>query len=81
MKIKKVKVGIKDVQTALNEFVETGKSLQKGNIVKKDMGVYFTSVEAFRRALTPKRIEVLQCHSHSETIFYSCIGTNVKQRR
>jgi len=59
MKIKKVKVGIKDIQTALNEFVETGKSLQKGNIIKKDTGVYFTSVEAFRRALTPKRMEVL----------------------
>jgi predicted transcriptional regulator len=50
---------IKDIQTALNEFVETGKSLQKGNIAKKDTGVYFTSVEAFRRALTPKRMEVL----------------------
>jgi predicted transcriptional regulator len=61
MKIKKVKVGIKDIKTALNEFVETGKSLQRGSIIKKDKdtGVYFTSVEAFRRALTPKRMEVL----------------------
>jgi predicted transcriptional regulator len=59
MKIKKVKVGIKNIQTALNEFVETGKALQKGNIIKKDTGVYFTSIEAFRRALTPKRMDVL----------------------
>lgn len=61
MKIKKVKVGIKDIKTALNEFVETGKALQKGSIIKKDKdtGVYFTSVEAFRKALTPKRMEVL----------------------
>jgi len=35
MKIKIVKVGIKDIHTALDEFVETGKALQKGNIIKK----------------------------------------------
>jgi predicted transcriptional regulator len=59
MKIKKVKVGIKDIQTALNEFVDTGKAIQKGESIKKETGVYFTSVEAFRKVLTPKRMEVL----------------------
>lgn len=59
MKIKKVKVGIKNIQTALHEFVDTGKVLQKGQKIKKESGVYFSSIEAFRRALTPKRMEVL----------------------
>jgi hypothetical protein len=35
MKIKKVKVGIKAIQAALHEFVDTGKALQKGQKVKK----------------------------------------------
>jgi predicted transcriptional regulator len=51
--VKKVKVGIKDIKTALNEFVETGEA------VKKEVGVHFTSFEAFRKALTPKRLELL----------------------
>ncbi|MCP4346822.1 MAG: ArsR family transcriptional regulator [Desulfobacterales bacterium] len=60
MKIRKVRVGIKDLETALNEFVETGRALEKGKPVKKEKGVYFTSVEAFRKAVTPKRIELLK---------------------
>lgn len=59
MKIKKVKVGIRDVRTALDEFVDAGKAIQQRQKVKKETGVYFTSIEAFRKALTPKRMEVL----------------------
>lgn len=59
MKALRVKVGIKDIQTALNEFVTTGERLRRGERVKKESGVYFTSLEAFRRALTPKRFELL----------------------
>jgi predicted transcriptional regulator len=60
MKIRKVRVGIKDLETVLNEFVETGRSLEKGETVKKQKGVYFTSVEAFRKAVTPKRLALLR---------------------
>lgn len=60
MKIRKVSVGIKDLETALNEFVETGRSIEKGGPAKKEKGVYFTSVEAFRKALTPRRLELLR---------------------
>ena len=60
MKIKKVRVGIKDLKTALNEFVEIGKAVQEGRSVKKEKGVYFTSVEAFRKAITPKRLALLK---------------------
>ncbi len=59
MKIRKVKVGIKDLKIALNEFVQIGKAIEEGKPVKKEKGVYFTSVEAFRKAITPKRLELL----------------------
>jgi len=60
MKIRKVRVGIKDLKTALNEFVEIGKAVEKGKPVQKEKGVYFTSVEAFRKAITPKRLALLK---------------------
>ncbi len=60
MKIKKVSVGIKDLETALNEFVEIGRTLEEGKSVKKEKGVWFTSVEAFRKAVTPRRLELLK---------------------
>ena len=59
MKALRIKVGIKDIQTTLNEFVITGERLRRGEKVRKESGVYFTSLEAFRRALTPKRFELL----------------------
>ena len=37
----------------------TGERLRRGEKVKKGSGVYFTSLEAFRRALTPERFELL----------------------
>ena len=60
MKIRKVRVEIKDLKTALNEFVEIGKAVEEGKPVKKEKGVYFTSVEAFRKAITPKRLALLK---------------------
>jgi predicted transcriptional regulator len=59
MKVKKIKIGIKNVKTALNDFVRTGEAIEQGKKVKKEAGVYFTSLEAFRKALTPKRLELL----------------------
>ncbi len=60
MKALRVRVGIKDIATALDEFVTTGERIRRGEKVKKESGVYFTSLEAFRRALTPKRFELLR---------------------
>jgi len=59
MKVKRIKIGIKNVKTALNDFVRTGEAIEQGKKVKKEAGVYFTSLEAFRKALTPKRLELL----------------------
>ncbi len=59
MRIKKIKIGIKDVKTALKEFAEKAEAIERGEKVKKETGVYFTSFEAFRKILTPKRLELL----------------------
>lgn len=59
MKVKRVKVRIKDVKTAMDDFVKTAEAIKRGEKAKKETGVYFTSFEAFRKALTPKRLELL----------------------
>lgn len=59
MKTKKVVIGIKSVRAALDDFARTGEAIERGESVKKEAGVYFTGLEAFRKALTPKRLELL----------------------
>ena len=59
MKTKKIKIGFKDIGTALDDFVETGEALTRGEHVREEAGVYFTSIEAFRKAITPRRLELL----------------------
>lgn len=59
MRIKKIK--IKDLKSMLDEFVKTGEAIERGEKVKPVKGpeVYFTSFEALRKVLTPKRRELL----------------------
>ena len=59
MRVKKIKIGFKNLKSALNDFVKTGEALERSLKVKKESGTYFTSFEAFRKALTPRRIELL----------------------
>ena len=59
MKVRKVKIGIKDVETLLNEFADAAGAIEAGKKVKHERGVYFTNIQAFRRALTQKRLELL----------------------
>jgi len=59
MKVRKIKIEIKSVKSILDDFVKTGEAIQRGEKVKKETGTYFTSLEAFRKALTPKRMELL----------------------
>ena len=59
MKVRKVKIGIKDVETLLNEFGDAAGSIETGKKVKHERGVYFTNIQAFRKALTQKRLELL----------------------
>ncbi len=59
MKVKRIKIGVKDVKTALDDFVKTGEAILKGTQVKTEKGVYFENFESIRKALTPKRLELL----------------------
>jgi len=59
MKAKKIRIGFKDIGTALDAFVESGEALTRGEEVREEAGVYFTNIEAFRKAVTPRRLELL----------------------
>jgi predicted transcriptional regulator len=59
MKIKRLKVGVRPLEEGLQEFGETLKALQTGKALSKQRGVYFVSVEAMRRVLTPSRLTLL----------------------
>ena len=60
MKAKRIRIGIKNVKEALDDFVKTGTAIERGELVKTEKGVYFESIEGFRKALTPKRLELLR---------------------
>ena len=59
MRVKRVKIGIKSVKDVLEDFVTTGEAIERGERVKKEKGVYFDSIEGFRKALTPKRLALI----------------------
>jgi predicted transcriptional regulator len=59
MKIKKVQIGIKSIESVLEDAKETMKKIERGEKVREQAGVYFSSFEAFRKALTPKRLGLL----------------------
>lgn len=61
MKVKKVKIEIKDIKAIFEDVKETVKKIERGEKLKpvKEPEIYFTSFEAFRKALTRKRLELL----------------------
>lgn len=59
MKVRKVRIGIKSVKEALDDFAKAAKAIERGEKIKPEKGVYFASIEGFRKALTPKRLELL----------------------
>jgi predicted transcriptional regulator len=59
MKVKRVKVGIKSTEKVLEDAKTAMKKLEQGQTIQRETGVYFTSFEAFRKALTPKRLQLL----------------------
>lgn len=59
MKVRRIQLGIKGMSSIMEDFVKAGESLERGEKVKRETGTYFTSLEAFRKALTPKRMELL----------------------
>ena len=59
MRVKRVEIGIKRFEEVLEGVKETMKKIERGEKVKERRGYYFENLEAFRRALTEKRLEVL----------------------
>lgn len=70
MRVKRVKIGIKSLKEGLQDFVKTCEAIERGEKVKKEAGIYFESAEAFRKALTTKRLELLHLikKHHPETL-------------
>ncbi len=60
MEIKKIKLGIKSTEQALQEFAETFKKVQRGEKVDKKEGIFFENISALRAFITPKRIELIR---------------------
>ena len=60
MRVKRVKIGIKSLEDVLGDTKEAMKKLERGEKVKPEKGLYFESIEGFRKALTPKRLELLR---------------------
>jgi len=59
MRVKRVKIGIKSLENVLEDTKEVMKKLELGEKVKPEKGLYFESIEGFRKALIPKRLELL----------------------
>ena len=60
MRVKRVKIGIKSLEDVLEDAKEAMKKLELGEKVKPEKGLYFESIEGFRKALTPRRLELLR---------------------
>ena len=60
MKVRKLRMGIRDFDETLQEAAQTMKGVSAGKKVRpKGHRLFFTSPEALRRFLTPKRIELI----------------------
>ena len=56
----KQQIRIRSLGDALEGFREAWKALEQGKKVTREGGAYFTSLEAARRVLTPKRLQLLR---------------------
>jgi predicted transcriptional regulator len=56
----KQQVRIRSIGDALEGFRKTWKALEQGKKVTRQSGTYFTSLEAARKVLTPKRLDLLR---------------------
>ena len=60
MKIKNIKIGISNTQQILDNFVETGEAIERGESPEKSEGVYFESIDTLESILTDKRLTLLR---------------------
>ncbi len=66
MKVKNIKLGVRSLDTAFAEWAETFEKVRIGKKFDKSRGVYFTSLEAIRKVLTEKRLQLLHVIKEQE---------------
>jgi len=59
VKVKNIKLGVRSLDTAFAKWAETFEKVRIGKKFDKSRGVYFTSLEAIRKVLTEKRLQLL----------------------
>ena len=60
MRVKSIRIAIKDEKELFNEVKGVWQKVQKGEKVKKTEAVYFENFEAMRKILTDERIRILK---------------------
>jgi predicted transcriptional regulator len=53
-------IGIKSIEQGLRDFSDTFEAVRAGRRMRRREGVYFTSLEAARNLLTPRRLALLR---------------------
>ncbi len=66
MKVKNLKLGIRTADSAFKDWTETFENVRKGKKVDRRRGVYFTGLDAMRKVLTEKRLELLHIIKEQE---------------
>ena len=79
MKVKNIKIGIRSHDTAFAEWADTFEKVRKGGKTAKKRGVYFTDLEAMRRVLTEKRLELLRAIKDQQPDSVYELAKNVKR--
>ncbi len=78
----KGRIEIKTLEEGLKDFRATWKAVAAGKKVTPRKGTYFTSLEAARKVLTPKRLELLrairQCRPDSVYQLARLVGRDFK---
>ena len=71
MRVKNIKLGVRSLDTAFAEWAETFEKVRQGKKAAKSQGIYFTSLEAMRRVLTEKRLELLHVikEQHPDSVY------------
>jgi predicted transcriptional regulator len=70
------KIAIKSLDEAYQEFAETYEALRAGKRIAQLRGVYFTSLDAARRILTPERVALLRAiRAHGPASIYELAQT------
>ena len=72
MKVRRIKITIRDLKDVLHEFAETYEKLRKGERVAPRRELSFANIETLRKFLTEKRIELLHViRKHAPNSIYA----------